>query len=70
MKSQATVRLEQEIEKLSETINQNPADEEILALIEKMKSDQNTVKNALKYADLPEKDKRKLARLVDSVANA
>ena len=70
MKSQATVRLEQEIEKLSQTIDQNPGDEEILALIEKMKTDHDTVRNALQYADLPEKDKRKLARLVDSVANA
>lgn len=70
MKSEATVRLEREIEKLNETIDQDPDDEELLALVEKMKSDHDTVRNALRYADLPERDKQKLQRLIAQVANA
>lgn len=63
MTEEAIDRLESEMSELKRKIEQNPDEEALLNLARKMRSDHETVQEAVQYADIPEKDKRKLYRL-------
>jgi hypothetical protein len=60
-------RLESEMNELKRKIEQNPDEDAMLNLARKMKSDHETVREAVQYAEIPEKDKKKLLRLVNEL---
>ncbi len=64
MSEEAIERLESEMSELKRKIEQNPDEDALLNLARKMRSDHETVQEAVQYADIPEKDKKKLLRLV------
>jgi len=64
MSEEAIERLETEMSELKRKIEQNPDEDALLNLARKMRSDHETVQEAVQYADIPEKDKKKLLRLV------
>ncbi len=66
--SGATVRLEKELDKLQNLIDKDPNDDEMVSLANKIKSDHDKVQHALNYAEMPEKDKNKLKRLITDTA--
>jgi len=49
--------------KLKRQIEHNPDEDAMLNLARKLRSDHETVREAVQYADIPEKDKKKLLRL-------
>jgi len=62
----AVERLEDEMSKLKSQIEHNPDEDAMLNLARKLRSDHETVRDALQYADIPDKDKEKLMRLYRS----
>lgn len=60
-------QLESEMEKLRKQIEANPDEDAMLNLARKMKADHDTVQEAVQYAEIPEKDKKKLIRLARSL---
>jgi hypothetical protein len=60
-------RLESEMNELKRKIEQNPDEDAMLNLARKMKSDHETVREAVQYAEIPEKDRKKLLRLVNEL---
>jgi len=60
-------QLESEMDKLRRQIEKNPDEDAMLNLARKMKADHDTVQEAVQYAEIPEKDKRKLIRLARSL---
>jgi hypothetical protein len=60
-------RLESEMNELKRKIEQNPDEDAMLNLARKMKSDHETVREAVQYAEIPEKDREKLLRLVNEL---
>ncbi len=60
-------RLESEMNELKRKIEQNPNEDAMLNLARKMKSDHETVREAVQYAEIPEKDREKLLRLVNEL---
>ena len=60
-------RLENEMKELKRKIEQNPDEDAMLNLARKMRSDHETVREAVQYAEIPEKDKKKLLRLVEDL---
>lgn len=59
-------RLENEMEKLKQQIEHNPDEDAMLNLARKIRGDHETVREALQYAEIPDKDKEKLMRLYHS----
>lgn len=62
--SEAIDRLEREMSELKRKIEQNPDEDAMLNLARKMSKDRDTVREAVQYAEIPEKDKKKLLELV------
>ena len=60
-------RLESEMNELKRKIEQNPNEDAMLNLARKMKSDHETVREAVQYAEISEKDREKLLRLVNEL---
>jgi hypothetical protein len=60
-------RLESEMDELKRKIEQNPDEDAMLNLARKMRSDHETVREAVQYAEIPEKDRKKLLRLVNEL---
>ncbi|MFP4188938.1 MAG: hypothetical protein ACLFR5_05980 [Halobacteriales archaeon] len=60
-------RLENEMDELKRKIEQNPDEDAMLNLARKMRSDHETVREAVQYAEIPEKDRKKLLRLVNEL---
>jgi hypothetical protein len=67
MTGEAIDRLESEMNELKRKIEQNPDEDAMLNLARKMRSDHETVREAVQYAEIPEKDKKKLLRLVNDL---
>lgn len=67
MTGEAIDRLESEMNELKRKIEQNPDEDAMLNLARKMRSDHETVREAVQYAEIPEKDKKKLLRLVNEL---
>jgi hypothetical protein len=63
----AVDRLENEMEELKRKIERNPDEDAMLNLARKMRSDHETVREAVQYAEIPEKDRKKLLRLVNEL---
>lgn len=66
-KGDSIERLENEMSKLKRQIEHNPDEDAMLNLARKMKSDHETVREAVQYAEIPEKDREKLLRLVNEL---
>jgi len=62
--SEAIDRLESEMSDLKRKIEQNPDEDAMLNMARKMSKDRETVREAVQYAEIPDKDKEKLLRLV------
>jgi hypothetical protein len=62
--SEAIDRLEREMSDLKRKIEQNPDEDAMLNLARKMSEDRETVREAVRYAEIPEKDRKKLLELV------
>lgn len=62
--SEAIDRLEREMSELKRKIEQNPDEDAMLNLARKMSKDREAVREAVQYAEIPEKDKKKLLELV------
>jgi len=60
-------RLENEMSKLKRQIENNPDEDAMLNLARKLRTDHETVRDAVQYAEIPEKDRKKLMRLVDEM---
>ena len=60
-------RLENEMSKLKRQIEHNPDEDAMLNLARKLRTDHETVRDAVQYAEIPEKDRKKLLRLVDEM---
>ncbi|MCX2819928.1 hypothetical protein EGH25_11255 [Haladaptatus sp. F3-133] len=63
----AIERLESEMNELKRKIEENPDEDAMLNLARKMRSDHETVREAVQYAEIPEKDRKKLLRLVNDL---
>jgi|GEM_PF-2534706 len=59
--------LENEMSKLKRQIENNPDEDAMLNLARKLRTDHETVRDAVQYADIPEKDKKKLLRLAEEM---
>ncbi len=66
-RSEAIDRLEREMSELKRKIEQNPDEDAMLNLARKMSEDRETVREAVRYAEIPEKDKKKLLELVEEL---
>lgn len=66
-RSEAIDRLEREMSELKRKIEQNPDEDAMLNLARKMSKDRETVREAVQYAEIPEKDKKKLLELVEEL---
>jgi c-di-GMP-binding flagellar brake protein YcgR len=66
-RADAIERLESEMDVLKRKVERNPDEDAMLNLARKMRSDHETVREAVQYADIPEKDKKKLLRLVNDL---
>jgi len=66
-RADAIKRLESEMDVLKRKVERNPDEDAMLNLARKMRSDHETVREAVQYADIPEKDKKKLLRLVNDL---
>lgn len=60
-------RLESEMSDLKRKIEQNPDEDAMLNLARKMSKDRETVREAVQYAEIPDKDKKKLLELVEEL---
>ena len=60
-------RLENEMSKLKRQIEHDPDEGAMLNLARKLRTDHETVRDAVQYAEIPEKDRKKLLRLVDEM---
>jgi hypothetical protein len=65
--SEAIDRLEREMSDLKRKIEQNPDEDAMLNLARKMSEDRETVREAVRYAEIPEKDRKKLLELVEEL---
>jgi hypothetical protein len=65
--SEAIDRLESEMSDLKRKIEQNPDEDAMLNLARKMSEDRETVREAVRYAEIPEKDRKKLLELVEEL---
>ena len=66
-RSEAIDRLESEMSDLKRKIEQNPDEDAMLNLARKMSKDRETVREAVQYAEIPEKDRKKLLELVEEL---
>jgi hypothetical protein len=66
-RTDAVERLESEMTELKRKIERNPDEDAMLNLARKMRSDHETVREAVQYAEIPDKDKKKLLRLVEEL---
>jgi len=65
--TEAIDRLENEMDELKRKIEQNPDEDAMLNLARKIRGDHEKVREAVQYAEIPEKDKKKLLRLVEEL---
>lgn len=66
-KGDSIKKLENEMSKLKRQIEHNPDEDAMLNLARKLKTDHETVRDAVQYAEITEKDRKKLLRLVDEM---
>ncbi|MDZ7687515.1 MAG: hypothetical protein U5J64_02125 [Halobacteriales archaeon] len=66
-KGESIEKLENEMSKLKRQIEHNPDEDAMLNLARKLRTDHETVRDAVQYAEIPEKDKKKLLRLVEEL---
>lgn len=66
-RAEAIDRLEDEMANLKRKIEQNPDEDAMLNLARKMSKDRETVREAVQYAEIPEKDRKKLLELVEEL---
>ncbi|MFP4631969.1 MAG: hypothetical protein ACOCT0_06195 [Halobacteriota archaeon] len=59
--------LDAEVTKLKRMIEEEPDEDRMLLLAEKIKSDHTTVQRALEHAEISERDRKKLLRLAREV---